>query len=122
MLFNSLEFAVFLPIVFCLYWFVCSKSIKSQNLLILAASYLFYGWWSYKFLGLLLLSTLIDYSFGFWVASDHARKRKIFLILSIINNLAVLAIFKYYNFFAIETKVFLEGFGFHVSPYILDVA
>jgi len=91
-------------------------------MLVLAASYVFYGWWSYKFLGLLLLSTIIDYSFGFWVASDDPRKRKLFLVLSIINNLAVLAVFKYYNFFATETKVFLEHFGFHVSPYILDVA
>ena len=121
MFFNSIEFAVFLPIVFCLYWFVCNRSLKWQNLLILTASYVFYGWWNYKFLGLLVLSTLIDYSFGFWVASDDRRKKKLFLILSILNNLLVLGVFKYYNFFALETKAFLENIGFHVSPYLLDV-
>ncbi len=122
MLFNSFEFLIFLPIVFSLYWFVFKESLKIQNLLILVASYVFYGWWSYKFLGLLLLSTVIDYSFGFLVASDNQRKRKIFLVLSILNNLLVLAIFKYYNFFAVETTAFFNLLGWHVSPYIIDVA
>ena len=122
MLFNSLEFAIFLPIVFCLYWLILSKHSSLQNGFILICSYFFYGWWSYKFLGLLMLSTLIDYSFGFLVASDNERKRKIFLVLSIINNLLVLGVFKYYNFFALEAKSFLEMFGLHINVYILNVA
>jgi alginate O-acetyltransferase complex protein AlgI len=112
MLFNSFEFLIFLPVVFALYWFVFNRSFKLQNSLILIASYVFYGWWNWRFLGLLLLSTLIDYSFGFWVASGNERKRKIFLWLSIVNNLLVLGIFKYYNFFAVEAQHLLEHFGF----------
>ena len=122
MFFNSIEFLVFLPIVYCLYWYIFNKSLKTQNLVILIASYFFYGWWSYKFLFLLFLSTLIDFAFGFLVASENPRKRKLFLILSIVNNLLVLGVFKYYNFFALETKSFLELFGFNVSPYILNIA
>ena len=121
MLFNSLEFFIFLPIVFCLYWFVFQRSLKAQNILILVASYVFYGWWDWRFLGLLFLSTLIDYSFGFWVGGTDERKRKLFLWLSIFNNLLVLGIFKYYNFFAVEAQHLLETIGFHVSPYLLKV-
>ena len=121
MLFNSIEFFIFLPIVFCLYWFVFNKSVKIQNALILLASYVFYGWWNWHFLGLLFLSTLIDYSFGFWVASDNRRKRKLFLWLSIFNNLLVLGIFKYYNFFTLEAQHLLDAIGLHFSPYLLKV-
>src|SRR5580704_16989951 len=122
MLFNSLEFFIFLPVVFCLYWFVFQRSIKAQNILILVSSYVFYGWWDWRFLGLLILSTLIDYSFGFWVGGTDERKRKLFLWLSIFNNLLVLGIFKYYNFFAVEAQHLLEVIGFHVSPYLIKVA
>ncbi len=62
MLFNSIDFAIFLPIVFILYWFVTNKNLKWQNLLIVAASYLFYGWWDWRFLSLILFSTIVDYS------------------------------------------------------------
>ncbi len=64
MLFNSIDFAIFLPIVFAFYWFVTSKNLKLQNLLILAASYLFYGWWDWRFLSLILLSTIVDFIVG----------------------------------------------------------
>ena len=69
-----------------------------QNLIVLAASYFFYGWWSWQFLLLLILSTLLDYTYGFWVASPNKKKAKLFLWLSIINNLGILGVFKYYNF------------------------
>ena len=62
MLFNSIDFAVFLPIVFILYWFVVNKNLKFQNLLIVVASYLFYGWWDWRFLSLVLFSTIVDYT------------------------------------------------------------
>ena len=100
MLFNSFEFLLFLPTVFLLYWFVFNKNGIRQNLLLLVASYFFYGWWSWKFLLLLILSTLLDYLYGFGVASGNKKKAKIFLWLSIVNNLGILGIFKYYNFFA----------------------
>ena len=122
MLFNSFEFFVFLPIVFFLYWFVCNGSYKNQNILILIASYIFYGWWDWRFLGLLIFSTVLDYSFAFSVASGTERKRKVFLWLSIINNLLVLGIFKYYNFFVVDAQHFLDLAGFHISPYLLKIA
>ncbi len=121
MLFNSFEFLIFLPIVFCLYWFVFNKSIRSQNVLILLASYFFYGWWSYKFLGLLALSTLLDYVYGFWVASPNRKKAKLFLWLSVINNLGILGVFKYYNFFALQFQSAFEAIGVHTNPALLNV-
>ena len=122
MLFNSFEFLLFLPIVFCLYWFVFNRSLRWQNLLILAASYFFYGWWSKMFLGLLALSTLLDYSYGFWVASPNRKKARLFLWLSIINNLGILGVFKYYNFFATELQNAFEAIGIHTNPVLLQVA
>ena len=122
MLFNSLEFLLFLPIVFCLYWFVFNKSLRLQNILLLGASYFFYGWWSYKFLGLLFLSTLLDYCYGFWVASPDRKKSKLFLSLSIINNLGILGVFKYYNFFAVQFQNSFALLGSHIHPAFLSVA
>ena len=122
MLFNSLEYFLFLPTVFILYWFVVKKSLRGQNMLILLASYFFYGWWSYKFLVLLFASTLLDYFYGFWVASIDRKKAKIFLWLSIINNLGILAIFKYYNFFALQFQHGFELIGIHTSPLLLSLA
>ena len=122
MLFNSFEFLLFLPIVFLLYWFVFNKTVQVQNLLILIASYFFYGWWSWKFLILLALSTLLDYLYGFGVASKNKSKSKFFLWLSIINNLGILAIFKYYNFFATEFQKIFETFGLHTNPVLLQIA
>jgi alginate O-acetyltransferase complex protein AlgI len=64
MLFNSIDFAIFLPIVFVLYWFVAAQNLKLQNLLVVVASYIFYGWWDWRFLSLILFSTITDY----WLA------------------------------------------------------
>lgn len=122
MLFNSFEFLLFLPAIFILYWFVFNKSLKLQNGFILLASYFFYGWWSWKFMGLLILSTALDYAYGFWVASPNPKKAKLFLWLSIINNLGILAVFKYYNFFAVQIQNGLEQFGLNTNPVLLQVA
>ena len=121
MLFNSYKFLFFLVFVFFLYWFVCNKSLKKQNILILAASYFFYGWWSYKFLGLLALSTFLDYAYGFGVASPNRKKAKIFLWLSIINNLGILGVFKYYNFFAVQFQLLFQAMGWQANPVLLNV-
>lgn len=100
MLFNSLEFALFLPVVFVLYWFAAKQNLKLQNLLLLAASYFFYGWWDWRFLFLLVALSLINYSIGIAIEKiEGNRKRKIWLITGLIINLGVLAVFKYYNFF-----------------------
>jgi len=101
MLFNSLEFAFFLPIVFLLYWFVTHRSLKLQNALLLLASYFFYGWWDWRFLSLIAFSSLTDYFVGLALANAKTdMKRKILLSLSILVNIGFLGFFKYFNFFA----------------------
>lgn len=122
MLFNSFEFLLFLPIVFIHYWFVFNKKLSWQNGLLLVASYFFYGWWSWKFMGLLMLSTALDYAYGFWVASPNRKKAKLFLWLSIINNLGILGVFKYYNFFAVQFQKGFDLLGLHTNPVLLQVA
>lgn len=99
MLFNSLTFAIFLPVVFALYWFA-SRTRNVQNMLLLVASYVFYGWWDWRFLSLLLVSTIIDFSIGRSLqhTANEPRRRGL-LILSLVVNLGILFTFKYYNFF-----------------------
>jgi D-alanyl-lipoteichoic acid acyltransferase DltB (MBOAT superfamily) len=85
MFFNSFDFAVFLPVVFFLYWFVAGKNLKIQNILIVIASYVFYGWWDWQFLFLIVFSTLTDYLVGVFLSkTEDPRKRKILLWISII--------------------------------------
>jgi alginate O-acetyltransferase complex protein AlgI len=117
MLFNSFEFALFLPIVFVLYWFVFNKSLRFQNLLIVVASFVFYGWWDWRFLSLLTLSSLVDYLVGLgFLKLSKTGERKILLAISIIVNLGLLGFFKYYNFF-IES--FVDAFTFFgTAPHI----
>ena len=100
MLFNSFEYLIFLPITFIIYWFVLKKSHKGQNVLLLLASYLFYGWWDYRFLSLILLSTLVDYFVGIAIFNNQTvKKRKLLVGISIVFNLGLLGVFKYFNFF-----------------------
>ena len=110
MLFNSIDFAIFLPIVFVLYWFVTSKSLKLQNFLIVVASYVFYGWWDWRFLSLIFFSTIVDYLVGVALGTQtNPQKRKWLLWTSILVNLGLLGFFKYYNFFLDN---FVEAFTF----------
>ncbi len=100
MLFNSIDFAIFFPIIFILYWFVINKKLKYQNLLILTASYIFYGWWDWRFLSLIFFSSIVDYCVGLRLNKiDDKKKRKILLAISLLANLGLLGFFKYYNFF-----------------------
>ncbi|MES2779599.1 MAG: MBOAT family O-acyltransferase [Bacteroidota bacterium] len=92
-----------------------------QNGLILLVSYCFYGWWSWKFLGLLVLSTLLDYCYGFGVAAHNKRKAKLFLWLSILNNLGILFIFKYYNFFIEQFQICCTLIGVNIDPLVLNI-
>ena len=96
MLFNTIDFAIFLPIVFIIYWFILSKNYKNQNIFIVIASYVFYGWWDWRFLSLILFSTVVDYLVGQGL-SKHTdiRKRKILLWTSILVNIGFLGFFKY---------------------------
>lgn len=101
MLFNSLDFAFFLPLVFLLYWFVFSSNLRAQNAFIVAASFTFYGWWDWRFLSLLAFSSLVDYGVGVAMeaAGGEQRRKRFWLGLSLVVNLGLLFTFKYYNFF-----------------------
>lgn len=120
MLFNSISFAIFLPIVFFLYWFVMNKSLKIQNILLLAASYFFYACWDWRFLFLLIFSTFLDYYTGLKMAQNRDFK-KFWFWLSISINLGFLGIFKYYNFFAQSFAEALSNLGFQINPFTLNI-
>lgn len=98
MLFNSLDYALFLPIVFLLYWFVFNKNLKNQNVLLLVSSYFFYACWNWKFLALIVFSTVVNYYFGKWISEKISYSKKV-LWSGVLINLIVLGFFKYYNFF-----------------------
>jgi alginate O-acetyltransferase complex protein AlgI len=116
MLFNSLAFAFFLPIVFILYWSFSKSKLKIQNLLLLAASYVFYGWWDWRFLSLIMVSTIVDYFVGLIISqSDNKLQRKVFLIISIVFNLGLLGFFKYFNFFISSWVDLLTSIGYQVQ-------
>lgn len=122
MLFNSIDFAIFLPVVFILYWFVANKNLKLQNFLIVCASYVFYGWWDWRFLGLVMFSTLVDYFIGRGLlAEENPKKRKVLLWTSIIVNLGFLGVFKYYNFFLDNFVSAFSFFGMPINGNSLDI-
>ena len=122
MLFNSIDFAFFLPLVFVLYWFVFNKNLKAQNFLIVVASYFFYGWWDWKFLSLIAFSTLVDYSIGIGLSKENRpSKRKMLLWISIIVNLGFLGFFKYYNFFLDNFISAFSFFGYSISASSLNI-
>ena len=122
MLFNSIDFAMFLPTVFILYWVVTKKSLKLQNFLIVAASYLFYGWWDWRFLSLIFFSTIVDYTIGrkLKIEENH-EKRKILLWTSILVNLGFLGFFKYYNFFLDNFITAFSFFGTEIKANSLNI-
>ncbi len=122
MFFNSVGFAIFLPIVFILYWFVTNKSLKLQNILLLVSSYFFYACWDWRFLFLLIFSTLLDYYTGIKMSDAKNQTRKKFWFwLSISVNLSFLGVFKYYNFFAESFSATIANFGMQVNPWTLKV-
>lgn len=122
MLFNSIDFAIFLPIVFFLYWFATNNSLKTQNLLLVAASYLFYGWWDWRFLSLILISTFVDYSVGLGLSAEtNKNKRKILLWTSVLVNLGFLGFFKYYDFFLDNFIVAFSFFGTEIESSSLNI-
>ena len=145
MLFNSLTYALYLPIVFLLYWFVFGPynpllvnkagnargdehtrdyPVSLQNLLIVVASYVFYGWWDWRFLILIFITTLCSFGSGLLIshvsasAGRGAALRKFALWGNIVLNLGILATFKYYNFFATQ---FAHAFGFSADHILLNV-
>jgi D-alanyl-lipoteichoic acid acyltransferase DltB (MBOAT superfamily) len=122
MLFNSLSFAIFLPIVFILYWFVAKRDFKKQNILLLVSSYYFYACWDWRFMFLLIFSTFLDYFTGIKIfEAKSIGSKKFWLWLSIGINLGFLAVFKYYNFFAGSITDGLSLLNVHVNLSTLQV-
>ena len=126
MLFNSIQFAIFLPIVFLLYWFVfdrfISKSghqLKLQNAFIVVASYVFYGWWDWRFLLLIAFTSFCSWGSGLLIGKQESKKiAKRWMWLNIIVNLGILALFKYYDFFVTE---FAQLFHISMDRLLLKV-
>ncbi|MGH2755940.1 MAG: MBOAT family O-acyltransferase [Actinomycetota bacterium] len=119
MLFNSITFAIFLVIVLALYWVL---RFRAQNFLLLAASWVFYAFWDWRFLGLLIFQSLIDFIAGLTIGnSDDEPFRKRVLIAAISLNLLILGFFKYYGFFVESAINFLEWFGLRPNPPLLEV-
>ena len=122
MLFNSINFAIFLPIVFLLYWFVAKNNLKFQNVLLLVASYYFYACWDFRFLFLLIFSTLLDYYSGIKIENSTSEKnRKFWFWLSIGINLGFLGVFKYYNFFVDSIQDVVSVFGHKIDMWTIKV-
>jgi len=122
MLFTSIDFAIFLPIVFILYWFATKGNLKFQNILLLVSSYYFYACWDWRFLFLLIFSTLLDYYSGIKISeAESQHKRRFWLWLSIIINVGFLGVFKYYNFFASSFAYSLSMLGIKTSFWTLNV-
>ena len=122
MFFNSIDFAIFLPIVFILYWLVFNKNLKVQNSLIVVASYVFYGWWDWRFLGLILFSTIVDYSVGIALSKyKEPKTKKLLLWISILVNLGFLGFFKYFNFFIDNFVTAFSFMGIQVNSSSLDI-
>src|SRR3989344_5803695 len=113
MSFNSFEFVVFLVLVFLIYW---RLNHKNQNIFLVAASYVFYGWWDWRFLFLLLASTFIDFFVGLAInVTESQSRRRVFPIASILANLGILGFFKYYDFFVTSLQQALASIGLQTS-------
>lgn len=122
MLFNSIEFFVFFPIVFIGYWVLFKSKLTLQNTFITLASYFFYGWWNWKFLILIIISTLIDFFVAKAIGKNNKDKqRKLFLTISLISNLGMLGFFKYYDFFLDNFVEAFSFFGMQLDPARLSI-
>ncbi len=122
MLFNSLEFALFLPIVFCLYWIIPSRHTRLQNILLIIVSYIFYGWWDWRFLSLIFFSSLIDFLVARQMAQTEAKRtRNVLLGISLGVNLGMLLFFKYFNFFVDSWVDMWAMVGIEMSRTTLEI-
>ncbi|MCE6990943.1 MBOAT family O-acyltransferase [Dyadobacter sp. CY323] len=121
MLFNSVSYVLFLPAVFTLYWLL-KRSVGAQNILLLSASYFFYGCWDWRFLGCLIFSTLLDYYSGLKIKSSKTNAQsRMWLIISIVINVGLLAYFKYYNFFAESLIKLMASVGIETHLQVLNI-
>lgn len=109
MLFNSLVFLLFLPIVFAGYWFLFGKSLRLQNLFVVVASYVFYGWWDWRFLLLIALTSAVAWGTGLLIA--RRQRERLWVAVSLVINLSILGFFKYFDFFADSAVAMLQAVG-----------
>jgi len=117
-LFNSFEYALFLPLVFIVYWTIGSENLKAQNAFILVSSYVFYAFWDWRFLFLIFSSSILDYFISLKIyKTTHPKSKKLLVLTSVIWNIGILFIFKYYNFF---TTSFSELFGM-TNSYVINI-
>lgn len=122
MLFNSIEFALFLPLVFAVFWWAERRSNRAGNAWLFAASMFFYGWWDWRFLGLVLFSGALDYMTGLGIQRTAVpRQRKAWLAVSLIGNLGVLGFFKYCDFFITSFADAFTFFGFPMEAHTLGI-
>lgn len=122
MLFNSIEFLIFLPVVFLLYWFVF-KRLQIQNLFIVGVSYLFYGWWDWRFLILIAITTLFSFLSGILIERSEGKRsrQKVISAFNITFNLLILGVFKYFNFFSENFNALFQSFGIQLDNVTLDI-
>ena len=122
MLFNSIEFLLFLPIVFCLYW-LAARRLKLQNAIIVIASYVFYGWWDWRFLILIAISSICAYVCGLLIERSEGNegRRKVISISNVVINIAILGFFKYFNFFTENLAVLLSPMGISLDNITVNV-
>ncbi|KAA3617831.1 MAG: MBOAT family protein [Calditrichaeota bacterium] len=122
MLFNSITFFIFFSIFLILYWGFAKKNLKLQNFMILIASYVFYGWWDWRFLSLIILSSIIDYAAGIKIHNsfDQSGKRR-YLFISLLVNLGALGLFKYFNFFIESWNESWQMFGIQMSLPVMQI-
>jgi D-alanyl-lipoteichoic acid acyltransferase DltB (MBOAT superfamily) len=129
MLFNSFAFAVFLPLVFILYWCVFNRSKRWRNLFLLGVSYLFYGWWDWRFLSLIIISSYVDFWVGKQIGAlneresspENDRRKKRQLGLSLVTNIGILGFFKYCNFFVSSFQELFAASGITLPPFTLNI-
>lgn len=122
MIFNSIDFAIYLPLVFLIYWFLLGKNLRAQNFFLLVASYVFYGWWDWRFLSLITISSLIDYIVALRLQSTNdTKQRKIWLMVTLVSNLGLLGFFKYYNFFLDSLTHSFTFFGQTIDVQRLNI-
>lgn len=117
MQFNSIEFLLFLPIVYLIYWYLLRSSLRWQNVFVIVASYVFYGWWNWRLLGLIVFTSFLGWGGGLLTERVGYKKAKWLVGMNVAINLAILAVFKYYNFFA-ENLILLGasiGVAFNLS-------
>ena len=118
MLFTSYIYLYFFVLMFCLYWVAGERRI--QNVLLLFGSYVFYGWVHPWFCILIAASTIVDYICGLGMKS-HPHRKRLYLIASLISNLGMLGVFKYFNFFADNVHAALTSFGLGLDPILLRI-